>query len=224
WKKYREKYGEVMRLDRVLEKEDDSPNNYKASKQADVLMLFYLFSSEEISKVFNHLGYKFKPQDIPANIEYYRKITSHGSTLSQVIHSWVYARSNRHSTWKSFKKALLSDISDVQGGTTPEGIHLGAMAGTVDIIQRCYTGLDIRDNVLWLNPRLPKEIDEIKFHIKYRSHWINLRIDHKKICIDFDKGWAGPVEINVQGKQKRFEKNESAEFELDVEKSKEFLG
>ena len=38
-------------------------------------------------------------------------------------------------------------MADTQGGTTKEGIHLGAMAGTIDILQRCYTGsasIDLR--------------------------------------------------------------------------------
>jgi alpha,alpha-trehalase len=30
-------------------------------------------------------------------------------------------------------EALDSDLADMQRGTTPEGIHLGAMAGTVDL-------------------------------------------------------------------------------------------
>ena len=220
WGKYHEKYGEVLRLDRILEKENDSPNNYNASKQADVLMLFYLFSSQELMKIFNELGYEFEAEYIPKNVDYYQKITSHGSTLSQMIHSWVFARSDRHSSWSSFRKALRSDIDDVQGGTTPEGIHLGAMAGSVDVLQRCYTGLEIRDDILWLNPRLPREVEEIKFHIRYRGHWIKLSINHKKLYIDFEKGWAAPVEINVQGKGKRFEINDSAEFKLKEAKGR----
>ncbi len=214
WDKYRAKYGESMRLDRILEKENDSPNNYKASKQADVLMLFYLFSSSQLVKYFKLLGYNFKPDSILKNIEYYQKITSHGSTLSQVIFSWVYSRSDREFSWTIFKKALLSDYKDVQGGTTPEGIHLGAMAGTVDIIHRCYTGLEIRDDVLYINPRLPREIREIKIHIRYRSHWIKLTINHKKVRIDFEQGWADPVEINVQGKNRLFNISDSKEYIL----------
>ena len=35
------------RLDRILEAEGDSANRYKVSKQADVLMLFYLLSAED---------------------------------------------------------------------------------------------------------------------------------------------------------------------------------
>ncbi len=35
-------YKRIERLDRILKAEGDSPNKYKVSKQADVLMLFYL--------------------------------------------------------------------------------------------------------------------------------------------------------------------------------------
>jgi trehalose/maltose hydrolase-like predicted phosphorylase len=214
WPTYRGKYGDTIRLDRILEKENDSPNNYKACKQADVLMLFYLFSSEELVKIFDQLGYEFDPESIPKNIEYYQEITSHGSTLSQVIHSWVYTRSDRQRSWKSFEEALMSDFKDVQGGTTPEGIHLGAMAGTIDLIQRCYTGLEIRDDVLWFNPQLPEDIKTLSFYVRYRSHWIKLDIDTDKLKINFDKGWADPVEIGVKGKKFRFETDDSKEFDL----------
>jgi len=159
------------------------------------------------------MGYEFKPEDIRANIRYYEKITSHGSTLSQVIHAWVTSRSNRKKSWNSFKKALLSDFRDVQGGTTPEGIHLGAMAGTVDIIQRCYTGMEIRDDALWFNPMLPNEIKELKFQIRYRSHWIQIRLSQTKIYIDFDKGWGEPVRIIINGTEKTFDKKQLFEME-----------
>ena len=214
WEKYRKKYGDTMRLDRILEKEQDSVNNYRACKQPDVLMLFYLFSSDMLVRIFNQMGYDFMPTSISKNIEYYRKITSHGSTLSQVIFSWVSSRADRRGSWSSFEKALMSDFRDIQGGTTPEGIHLGAMAGTVDLIQRCYTGLEIRDDVLWLSPSLPDEIKEINLNISYRSHWIKFKINHKKLWIDFSKGWSGPVEINVQGHRKLFKTNELTEFDL----------
>ncbi len=213
WDYYHSKYGYHLRLDRILESENDSPNNYKASKQADVLMLFYLFSSTELKDTFNKLGYDFDPDnDIPENILYYEKKTAHGSTLSRIIHAWVYARSHRKLSWESFKQALMSDFKDIQGGTTHEGIHLGAMAGTLDLIQRCYSGLDIRDDVLWLEPTLPDDIKTMKFHIRFRGHWIFLTIDHKKIKITFDKGWANPVKIGVNQKTYLFQKDDEKEI------------
>ncbi|MBE0620353.1 MAG: HAD-IA family hydrolase, partial [Burkholderiales bacterium] len=45
WEGYRSRYGNIQRLDLILEGENDSANHYKLSKQPDVLMLFYLFSA-----------------------------------------------------------------------------------------------------------------------------------------------------------------------------------
>ena len=59
----------------------------------------------------------------------------------------------------------------VEGGTTAEGIHLGAMASTVDLVTRCYTGLEIRHGVLHLDPELPSEIDSLSFVLPYQGHW-----------------------------------------------------
>jgi trehalose/maltose hydrolase-like predicted phosphorylase len=61
WADYVERYGDIARLDRILEAEGDSPNRYKLSKQADVLMLFYLLSAEELQEVLERLGYPGTP-------------------------------------------------------------------------------------------------------------------------------------------------------------------
>jgi alpha,alpha-trehalase len=146
WVGYAERYGDIQRLDRILEAEGDSTNRYKVSKQADVLMLFYLLSPEELSRIFDRLGYEFDPRtDIRRNIDYYLQRTSHGSTLSRIVHSWVLARFDAARSWELFSLGLESDIADVQGGTTAEGIHLGAMVGTLDVVQRCYGGVEIRN-------------------------------------------------------------------------------
>ncbi|WP_231744742.1 hypothetical protein [Mycobacterium sp. GA-1199] len=47
---------------------------------------------------------------------------------------------------------LKSDVDDIQGGTTSEGVHLAAMAGSVDLMHRCFTGLELRGNRLVLSP------------------------------------------------------------------------
>ncbi|MDO6392196.1 glycosyl hydrolase family 65 protein [Pontibacter sp. BT731] len=214
WGKYKAKYGEAMRLDRILESEGDSVNRYKASKQADVLMLFYLFSSEELLSIFKQLDYDFKPERIPENIAYYEKRTSHGSTLSKIVHAWVLARSDRKRSWSNFEMALMSDLEDIQGGTTAEGIHLGAMAGTVDLVQRAYTGLEIRDNVLWLNPVLPDEMPCLNLQFRYRGHRLELNITRDKLIIKFDRGWSKEVKIGVRGAIYTFKTGDVKEFDL----------
>ena len=48
WAGLRSRYGNIQRLDRILRAEGDDPNRYKASKQADTVMLFYLFPDAEL--------------------------------------------------------------------------------------------------------------------------------------------------------------------------------
>jgi trehalose/maltose hydrolase-like predicted phosphorylase len=214
WEGYREKYGDIQRLDRILKAEGDSPNRYKASKQADALMLFYLFSYEELQELFEHFEYPFQREQIPRTIDYYMARTSHGSTLSRVVHSWILARSDRDQAWQFFVRALRSDVEDIQGGTTSEGIHLGAMAGTVDIIQRCHTGIKIRDNVLWLDPLLPRELKDIRLRIRYRGHWLRLHVTHRTLLICLEHGWKGAVEIGFRDEIYSLSEGDCREFEL----------
>ena len=197
WAGYAERYGDIQRLDRILEAEGDSPNRYKASKQADVLMLFYLLSAEEVVELLRRLGYGFDVDDIAANVEYYLARTSHGSTLSRLVHSWVLARLDRERSWEFLLNALESDIADVQGGTTAEGIHLGAMAGTVDLVVRGYTGMVTRDGVLWLDPRLPVELSALEFSVHYRGQRLEIAIDRGHLRVRSRPGLAAPIRVGL---------------------------
>ncbi|HJU16892.1 MAG TPA: beta-phosphoglucomutase family hydrolase [Stellaceae bacterium] len=198
WVAYRRKYDNIMRLDLILDAEGDSPVRYKLSKQADVLMLFYLFSAEELAELFARLGYGFDPALIPKTIDYYLRRTSHGSTLSAIVHAWVLARCSRRRSWPLFTEALHSDIGDIQGGTTPEGIHLGAMAGTVDLLQRCYTGLELRGNELRFNPVLPDELNRLSFRIRYRKHSLTVDVTATTFTIASDPGDAEAITVAVE--------------------------
>jgi alpha,alpha-trehalase len=217
WEGYRQKYGDIQRLDRILEAEGDTPNRYKASKQADVLMLFYLFSSEELRAIFQRLGYTFEYETIPKNIDYYVKRTSHGSTLSRVAHSWVLARSDRARSWSFFGEALQSDVADIQGGTTPEGIHLGAMAGTVDLVQRGYTGIEPRGDVLWFNPCLPRQLARLRLQIRYRGHTLELEADSRKMKVSSYRGAKEPIRIGFRGEVFDLHEKGMREFDLESE-------
>ncbi|QUR67851.1 trehalose-phosphatase [Mycobacterium spongiae] len=200
WDSYRDRYGNIQRLDRILEAEGDSVNNYKASKQADALMLLYLLSSDELIGLFGRLGYRFAPGQIPKTVDYYLARTSGGSTLSAVVHSWVLARANRGNAMEYFEHVLLSDIADVQGGTTSEGIHLAAMAGSIDLLQRCFTGLEARDDRLVLAPLWPEAIGPLEFPFVYRGHRLHLRVSGRSAVLTAESGDAEPIEVECRGR------------------------
>ena len=201
WEDYRARYGNIQRLDRILESEGDTPNRYKLTKQPDTSMLFYLFSTEELTELIEGLGYDFDASLVRRNIDYADQRTSHGSTLSQMVHAWLFSRLDRERSWHLFRTTLMSDILDIQGGTTAEGIHLGAMAGTVDLIQRCYTGLETRGDELVLNPLLPTELESLRFTLRYRGHNIELAFTHDEVTArvaDDEHETAGTVRLVVR--------------------------
>lgn len=214
WAGYRKKYGDIQRLDRILEGEGTDPNLYKVSKQADVIMLFFLFSAEQLTEIFERLGYDFNPATIHDTIQYYVQRTSHGSTLSWVTHAWVLARADRPRSWELFSQALDSDIADLQGGTTREGVHLGAMAGTVDLIQRCYTGIEPRANVLTFNPRLPDELTRLKTTVRYRGQTLDLEVTHDTLCVSSRPFTAHPITIAYRGHVREISPGQRYAFRL----------
>ncbi|MFE6740364.1 glycoside hydrolase family 65 protein [Streptomyces tubercidicus] len=199
WHGYRQRYGDIRRLDRILEAEGDTVNRYQASKQADVLMLGYLFAPSELAALFRGLGYPLDEDIWHATVDYYLHRTSHGSTLSALVHAWVLARVHRPDAWTYCQEALIGDVADVQGGTTAEGIHLGAMAGTLDFVQRGMTGLETREQALWLDPAPLRELSKFGVRIRYRRHWdVDLRIRADQLRIAVPASENAPVRVNLR--------------------------
>jgi trehalose/maltose hydrolase-like predicted phosphorylase len=214
WQGYQRKYGDIERLDRILKAEGDSPDRYQVSKQADVLMLFYLLPPKELRRLFEQLGYKFDDDMVARNVAYYLQRTSHGSTLSKVVHASVLDRIDRSAAWAMFCAALASDIADVQDGTTPEGIHLGAMAGTVDIVLRHYAGIDTTSEVIAFYPRLPEHVRGLRLRLRHRGQWYELEIGTKRATLRVDADGRGPIMVNIAGKLRKLVPGATHEFAL----------
>jgi trehalose/maltose hydrolase-like predicted phosphorylase len=195
WDAYRERYGDIRRLDRILESEGDTVNRYQASKQADVLMLGYLFAPDELSGLFGRLGYRLDEAAWRRTVDYYLARTSHGSTLSGLVHGWVLGRARHGEAWTRVKEALASDVADVQGGTTEEGIHLGAMAGTLDLVQRGLTGLETRDGALWLDPAPLPELGEFGFSVRHQGVGVRVRMKPGQLWIGVPAWEETPVRV-----------------------------
>jgi alpha,alpha-trehalase len=213
WHGLRERYGNIQRLDRILEADNDSVNRYKASKQADALMLFYLLSADELREMFARMGYRFTPEQIPATVDYYLHRTSHGSTLSGVVHAWVLARGDRKRAMRYFQQVLASDVADIQGGTTAEGIHIAAMAGSIDLLQRCFTGLETRSDRLILNPMWPESLGALRMPIYYRGYRLHLTVVGRSAEISAEPVDLPPIEVECRGRVQTLRPGTSMLFE-----------
>lgn len=201
WEEYQRTYDDISRLDLILQYEGDSPNAYRLSKQADTLMLFYVFSVEELREVFARLGYELTDEMIHRTIEFYRARSSDGSTLSQFVHGWVLASTGRAQSWPLFQQALQADLSDEQGSSTAEGIHVGAMAGTVDMVLRNYGGVELRDGYLSVDPQLPDDLPSTSFQLHYLGQPINVTITHGHVTLELPDNAGQPVEVKVRDEQ-----------------------
>jgi alpha,alpha-trehalase len=209
---YRARYGNVRRLDRVLEAEGDSTNRYQISKQADVLMLRYLLPGGELQDLLSGLGYHVTDNQLAQTVDYYLARTVDGSTLSGVVTSWVLARDNPAEAWRHLLAALNSDVADVQGGTTAEGIHLGAMAGTIDIVLRGLTGMLARGDTLRFDPALPAEVRQLRFSVHYRGNRLDISLVSNCMSVTCRPGRAAPVTVMVREETRQLGPGETAEF------------
>ncbi len=184
WDYYRKKYGNVYRMDRLLKAEGKSADEYKVAKQADTLMIFYNLEKEEVDALLAEMGYTLPEDYLQKNLEYYLARTSHGSTLSRVVHAQLAQMTgNEQLAWELYSDALASDYNDIQGGTTGEGIHVGVMAGTVMIALNTYGGINLKKETLEVNPHLPESWDRLvcRFHFKETAFDADIRRNQVKL-------------------------------------------
>jgi trehalose/maltose hydrolase-like predicted phosphorylase len=75
------------------------------------------------------------------------------------------------------------------------------MAGTVDLVLRCYGGIEIRQDVLFLDPVLPEELHELTFSIIYRRQLLHIEITRGQLRVRLSQhvGQAMPVAVDVAG-------------------------
>jgi len=210
WDYYREKYEDIHRLDRILKAEGKSPDAYKLSKQAGLLMAFYNLGNDEVTKIISGLGYMVPTDYIQRNFDYYLQRTSHGSTLSRLVHARLALKSGLFDVgWKLYREALESDLNDIQGGTTGEGIHCGVMAGTVYDTLVSFAGLDVSTEVPGICPALPDGWKKLEFSFKFRGldYLINIIGTEVKIKL---KGTPGKkIKVHICDEDRYIEVSDS---------------
>ena len=188
WDYYKEKYKNIYRMDRLLKAEGKSADDYKVAKQADTLMTFFNLEKQEVDEIFKKLNYQLPEDYLEKNLEYYLARTSHGSSLSRVVHGQLAnIINNENLSWELYQEALGSDYIDIQGGTTGEGIHTGVMASTIMVSLTNYAGLNLHQEILQVNPQLPKHWNQMSFHTRFRGVKYHFIITKDEIHITTDK-------------------------------------
>ncbi len=88
------------------------------------------------------------------------------------------------------------------------------MAGTVDLLQRVATGIEIKGDVLRFNPRLPDGIERMDLRIRYRGHSLDVRLTHHTLTVTGRERGIAPFNICVRDQIYEFSCGTTRSFPL----------
>jgi len=158
-------------------------NHIQVSKQADVLILFYL------------LEYLFDEKIKRANWEYYEARTLHDSSLSLSTHCILAADlDEREEAYKFFRKACEIDLGSNMK-SSDEGIHSASMGGIWQCVVFAFAGVRMVDGSLRIRPRLPKEITKIVCPICFRGERLQIIVEKNLIVKNLGTGEIHEYEL-----------------------------
>lgn len=159
---------------------------HQVLKQADLILAMLLtpeYFTEEEKKV---------------NFDYYEKINTHDSSLSECIHS-IMANELGYDdmSYKFFTNTVNTDLYDLHNNVK-NGVHIASMAGSWQCIVFGFAGMRQIDGMLSFNPRLNNDLDKIEFKITFKNRVIKVSID--KTCEKFELVNGDDIQIMNKGK------------------------
>jgi trehalose/maltose hydrolase-like predicted phosphorylase/beta-phosphoglucomutase-like phosphatase (HAD superfamily) len=176
------------RSDRRIRAVGMDPDDYQLQKQADTLMTYYNLGPDEVRRVAGMMGYELPEDHLLKNISHHLPRTSHGSTLSFITHAMVLAGAGKTAdSWEFYRQALISDLADIQGGTTAEGIHLGVMGGCLKGVVTNFAGINWQGDKLSMKPGLPETWGFLKFSVLIRGDRYHLEATGDELKLSVTK-------------------------------------
>ncbi len=146
-------------------------NKIQVSKQADVLLLMYLF--EEL----------FSKEVIRNSWEYYEPKTLHDSSLSLSTHCVLASdMGNRELAYELFRKSADIDLGPNMK-SSDHGIHAAAMGGLWQCTINGFGGIRNYHGALRIEPKLPKEWSLLEFKITFQGTELSISIDKEETRI-----------------------------------------
>lgn len=162
-------------------------NEMQILKQADVVMLLYLFPD------------LFSREVTAKNLEYYERHTIHDSSLSKAIHAIVAARCGEMETaYRFFKEACLIDLGP-NPHSSDEGLHAASLGAIWLAAVFGFANLTCNDGGLVINPNLPDEWKKLVIPLTFKGSQLKVILTHDEINI---VKMVGPeLKMTINGKQ-----------------------
>ena len=159
----------------------------QVSKQADVMVLFYL-----LEDLF--------PREIKvSSFNYYEPRCLHDSSLSLCTHSMLSADvGNVDMGYELYKKACLIDLDNKAPHSSDAGIHAASCGGIWQCAVQGFGGLRMLGGKLRISPNLPEEWKSLDYTAMWQGQRIAVHATADTVDLVNETG-NGPIEVEVWG-------------------------
>lgn len=155
---------------------------HKVLKQADTVLAHFLL--DDVSDVVLKNSYT-----------YYEKRTTHDSSLSPCVHGIMASKINHtEKAYDFFMKTLRLDLDNLHHNTK-DGLHIANLGGVYMSVIYGFGGLRIKENGIFIEPKLPKLWKSFSFMIYNKGILLKIKVTQKQITIEAE----GESELFVYG-------------------------
>ncbi|MCL2413534.1 MAG: hypothetical protein FWC98_05300 [Bacteroidales bacterium] len=161
----------------------------KCLKQADVLMVMFLFFNE------------YSVEEIQKTWDKYVPFTTHDSSLSLGAHSMLANRIGKEEiAWDMFQKCMGIDL-DVEREGAAEGIHIAGNGMNWQMVVFGAAGIlnALQSDIFTMVPHLPKQWDKVSFPFVWKGQSLYITLAQGKASIA-NKSNAS-IDVVVAGKK-----------------------
>lgn len=174
-------------------------NQIQVSKQADVLVLFFL-----LEDLFPH-------EVKAATWSYYSARTTHDSSLSLCTHVVLAADMKaKEEAYKLFRKSTEIDLGPVMT-TSNAGVHTASFGGIWQGVVYGFGGLRMLGGKLRIAPLLPDEWASLSYTVIWHGQNLKVCVTRENVTVKNLTG-TETVELELCGKEVRFDKEVSAQI------------
>lgn len=149
---------------------------HQVCKQADAVLAHFIYSNEQSEETMRN------------SFHFYEGITTHDSSLSTCIFSIMAARLGEMEKAEAyFGDSAFLDLNNMHGNTK-DGLHIANMGGTYMAIVYGFGGLQIDEQGIALNPRLPESWQSLSYPFQYRGRSILVELTKTRLKVTLQTG------------------------------------
>ncbi|WNF38482.1 glycosyl hydrolase family 65 protein [Bacillaceae bacterium IKA-2] len=164
-------------------------NNIQVSKQADIMILFYLLEN------------KFSNQIKRANWNYYEPKTLHDSSLSLASHCILASdMDDRDLAYSLFERAAKIDLGPNMK-TSDHGIHTASIGGIWQAVVCGFGGVRMLGGELRINAKLPEKWSHLVFPIYWQDDRLEVDVTREGIVIRNVTKKNTEIQLSIHGKE-----------------------